>query len=91
MTVITARPGWLKESIGTFTWIHTTRRNFVSLRVLGTAPLRHHLEKITLDNTMKSTLYTDARRPMMPQHSGGLENSKFSHQNETDSFHPSET
>ena len=49
----------------------------VSLRVVVTAPLRHKLEKITLENTTRSTLYTDARRPMMPQRSGGLENSKF--------------
>ena len=49
----------------------------ISLRVLVTAPLRHKLEKITLENTTRSTLYTDASRPMMPQRSGGLEDSKY--------------
>ena len=40
------------------------------------ALLCYQMEKITLGITIQSTLYTDARRPMMPQRSGGLENSK---------------
>ena len=40
------------------------------------ALLCYQMEKITLGITIQSTLYTDARRPMMPQRSGGLGNSK---------------
>ena len=75
MTVMTARPWWVKESIGTFTPIQAL--NIVSLRVLVTAPLSQEVEKITLDITSQSTLYTDAPRGIMLQRSGGLENSKF--------------
>ena len=86
MTVITARPWWFKESIGTFTTIHTTRRNLVNLRVLVTAPMRHQVERITLENSMWSTLCTDARRPIMPRRSGGLENIKSFQQTEQTPF-----
>ena len=77
---MTVRPGWFKKAIGTSTPIHTTDRDIVSLRVLLTAPLRQQEERITLDFTEQSTIYTDVRRPMMPQRSGGLENSKFLYQ-----------
>ena len=76
MTVTTARQRWLKQSIGIFTSIHTTW-NIVSSQVLVTAPLSYQVEKITLDFTRQSTLYTDARRAIMLQRSGDLENSKF--------------
>ena len=88
---MTARPRWFKESIiVTFTPIQAL--NLVSLRVLVTAPLSQEKEKITLDITTQSTLYTDAPRDIMLQRSGGLENSKFfSISNKTDSFHQAET
>ena len=75
---MTAGQGWFKEYIFTFTSIQATRWNLaVSLRVLVTAPLQ---QKITLDITTQSTLYTDAPREMIRQRSGGLENSKFLYQ-----------
>ena len=49
----------------------------VSSQVLVTALLRYQLEKITLGITIQWTLYTDERPRIMPQRSGGLENSKF--------------
>ena len=75
-TVTTGRPGYFKQAIGTFTPIHTTGY-IVSSRMLVMAPLHHQVEKITLDVTTQSTLYTDAPRGIMLQRSGGLENSKF--------------
>ena len=54
--------------------------NIVSLRVLVTAPLSQEEEKITLDITTQSTLYTDAPRGIMLPRSGGLENTKFLYQ-----------
>ena len=72
---ITARPIWLKQSIGTFTLIHTTG-NIASSRVLEKALLRHKVARITLDITTQSILYTDARREIMQQRSGGLASSK---------------
>ena len=75
---MTAGQGWFKEYIFIFTSIQATRWNLaVSLRVLVTAPLQ---QKITLDITTQSTLYTDAPREMIRQRSGGLENSKFLYQ-----------
>ena len=44
------------------------------------APLCQQVERITLEVSSQPILYTDARRPMMPQRSGGLENSKFLYQ-----------
>ena len=82
MTVITARPRWLKQSIGTFISIHTTwivnSEKLVSCQV----------EKITLGTTIQPPLYTDARPRMIPQRSGGLENSNFSHSKGTEVIHP---
>ena len=76
MAVITARPRYFKKAICTFTLIHTTA-HIVSSRVLKTAPLSHQVEKITLGITIQPTVYTDAHPGMIPQRSGGLENSKF--------------
>ena len=76
MTVITARPRWLRKSGGTFTAIHTIWILVNSL-VLVMALLSHQVEKITLDFTRQPTHYTDAALGIMPQRSGGLENSKF--------------
>ena len=76
MAVITARPRYFNLAIRTFTLIYTTS-HIVSSRVLITAPIRYQVEKITLGITVQPTLYTDARPGMMPQRSGGLENSKF--------------
>ena len=76
MAVITARPRYFKKEICTFTLIHTTA-HIVSSQVLITAPLSYQVEKITLGFTVQPTLYTDARPGIMPQRSGGLENSKF--------------
>ena len=76
MNVITARPRWLKQSIGTFTPLHTSW-HLVSSQVLVTAPVASPGGEDNLDFTRQSTLYTDARRGMMLQLSGGLENSKF--------------
>ena len=76
MAVITARPRYFKKAICTFTLIQTTGL-IVSSRVLITAQLSYKVEKITLGITIQPTLYTDARPGMMPQRSGGLENSKF--------------
>ena len=78
MTVMTAWPCWVKKPICTFTPIQAL--NLVSLRVLVTARLSQEVEKITLDITAQSTLYTDAPRGIMLQRSGGLENSKFLYQ-----------
>ena len=54
--------------------------------MLVTALLRYQLKKITLGITIQCTLYTDARPGIMPQRSGGLENSKFLIQREQRSF-----
>ena len=40
------------------------------------ALLSFMVEKITLDFTAQSTLHTDARPMIMPQRSGGLEDTK---------------
>ena len=50
------------------------------------APLSQEVEKITLDITAHSTLYTDAPQGIMLQRSGGLENSKFFHQTKQTPF-----
>ena len=50
------------------------------------APLSQEVEKITLDITAHSTLYTDAAQGIMLQRSGGLENSKFFHQTKQTPF-----
>ena len=75
MTVITARLGWLKQSIGTFRPIPTTEHS-VSSQVLVTDPLSYQVERITLEIITQSILYTDARRGIMPQRSGGLASTK---------------
>ena len=80
MTVITARQRWLKTT-GTLTSIHTTWILVVS-QVFVLAPLGHQVEKITLDITTQGILYTDVRREIMLQRSGGLENSKFFNERE---------
>ena len=59
MTVKTARPRCLKRK-GTFKTLHTMW-TLVSSQALVTAPLRHQEERITLDITRQSILYTDAR------------------------------
>ena len=73
MTVITARPRWLRKSVGTFTAIHTTWV-LVSSKVLQMALLWEDVEKITLDFTIHTTHYTDAARGKVLQRRGGLEN-----------------
>ena len=76
MTVITARPRWLRKPVGTFTAIHSIWI-LVSSLVLVMTLLSFQVEKITLDFTAQSTVHTDARPMIVPQRSGGLENSKF--------------
>ena len=83
MTVITARPRWLKQSIGTLTSIHTTWIIVNSEKLVS-----YQVEKITLGTTILPPLYTDARPRMIPQRSGVLENSNFFHSKGTDVIHP---
>ena len=76
----------------TINWhLHTdsySGENLVSSQVLVTALLRHQVARITLDITIHSTPYTDARRGIMLQRSGGLEKSKFPVQRaQTSSIH----
>ena len=54
-----------QKSVGTFTAIHTTSI-IVSSQVLVMALFNTLVEKITLDFTTQSTLYTDARLMIMP-------------------------
>jgi len=81
MTVITVRPSWLKQKIGTFTSIHTTWIIVISQKLTS-----YQVEKITLGTTIQPPLYTDARPGMIPQRSGGLENNKFFNLREQRSF-----